>query len=74
MKQKLNPDAFLVLQVDSAVAAKRKLPQAKSDNLREEEERVKKASLFLQKGDLTNPALHSLLKTDEKLLEDLIIK
>ena len=70
LKQKLNPDVYLTLQVDSTIAARRKLALRKQENHKAEKERLEKLEK-MKPADITNELLQSLLKTDDKLLEDL---
>ena len=70
LKQRLNPDVYLILQIDSGTASKRKLSFEKKENIRAERERLEKNAM-LKPSDLTNEMLQSVLKSDETLLEDL---
>lgn len=73
IKARLVPDAFLVLQVVTEAAVKRKISSARQQQNRLENQRLEKLRK-LPKLDPENPLNQTLLKTEEKLVEDLSLK
>jgi hypothetical protein len=76
LKNSFIPDAFVFLRIETETAAKRKLYAAREVMIAKEKERLLKVDQLPKEICLEpeNPLLVSLLKTDEKLIDDLSVK